>query len=62
MPWNAKFFQIQTKSGFLGEKLGFLDTKAKRNHSDSSVEVKDVEQIKGPERYLNLDWVYDWHF
>ena len=42
-----------------------LHTEAKRNfttHSDLSVEIKDLEHIKGPERYLNLDRMHEGHF
>ena len=36
-------------------------TEAKRNvtHSDLSVEMKNLEQIKGFERYLNIDRTHD---
>ena len=47
------------------DSLKLLNTEPKRNSAtqpDLSVEIKDLEQIKGPERYLNLDRMHDRNF
>ena len=46
------------------KKTKNINTQAKRNFatlSDFTVEIKDLEQIKGPERYLKLDQIHDCH-
>ena len=40
---------LQNKTSHRGKAANFA------THSELSLEIKDLEQIKGPERYLNID-------